>query len=74
MSSCRSTIAGKDPAAFLQREVERMGIKDRQKLLQDAGITVYIPAEQGLAMCTTCSLPWKKMREIRRYDKYIMCM
>ena len=28
-----------------------MGIKDRQKLLQDAGITVYIPAEQGLAPC-----------------------
>jgi hypothetical protein len=45
-----------------------MSIKDRQKLLQDAGITVHISADQGLAVRASCAFPWSKMREIHIHN------
>ena len=47
-------------------EVKALGREERQKLLRDAGITLEIPAEQGLAMKADLAIPWSKLREIRR--------
>ena len=60
-------IATADDAAFqLQCEVKSLGKEVRQELLRNAGITISIPVEAGLAMKAECSLPWARLRTLRR--------
>lgn len=57
-----------DTKAQLQAEVKMLTSEERQDLLKSAGITVDIPAEQGLAIKADLAIPWNKLRVIRRYQ------
>ena len=54
------------PEHLLQREIHHLSKEEKKELLEQAGITVHIPATQGLAMKANLAIPWKKMRDIRR--------
>ena len=41
--------------------------EERQKILRDAGITLDVSAEDGVAMKTALGIPWNKIRHIRRF-------
>ena len=65
MQSIRSIISGGDSSALIQREVLTLTDKERQSLLDEAGIssTREIRAAEvkaGLAM------PWNKLRLLRQ--------
>jgi hypothetical protein len=50
----------------LQVEVQSLTKDERQQLLRDAGFSVDIPAEVGLALKADLALPWRKLRMLRR--------
>ena len=52
-------IAG-NPNPVLQKEVSRLGKEEKEKLLMDAGITVQISPEEGIAMKALLGIPWSK--------------
>ena len=66
LSQARSTISGGNAPQLLEREVSTLNLADRGAILEGAGITCFIPAEQGLAIKADLALPWNKMRELRR--------
>ena len=45
---------------------------EKQELLSEAGITVDMPPEQGLALKATLHIPWKKLHVIRRYIVFLL--
>ena len=61
-------VSGGSPTSLLQAEIGRLNRSQRQDILTKAGITAYIPPEQGLAMKADLALPWHKMGEIQRYN------
>ena len=67
VARCREIVSGGSPEQLLQKEIHHLSTSERKALLTEAGITVHIPADQGLAMKANLALPWKKMRDIRRY-------
>ena len=66
VSQYREALSGANPTSLLQAEIGRLSRHQRQSLLTEAGITLFIPPEQGLAIKADLALPWHKMREIRR--------
>ena len=62
----KKLIASQDSSSFLKQELLALDKSDRNKLLQDVGMTIDIPPEQGLAMKADLSIPWNKLRVIRR--------
>ena len=50
----------------LEDEVQAMS-KERRRALEDASLPVEIPTAVSLAMKTTLSIPWSKLRILRRY-------
>ena len=66
----RAVITANDTGSQLQHEVRSLGKDARQELLRSAGITLEIPPEAGLAMKADCSLPWLRLRKIRRYVQH----
>ena len=62
----REVVSGGDSDTLLQMEVRSLGKEDKARLLQEAGITIDIPPEQGLAMKADLSITWSKFRTIRR--------
>jgi hypothetical protein len=66
ISAFRAVLTADDCASQLQREVKTLGKAERQELLKGAGITVDIPAEVALAMKAELSLPWARLRSVRR--------
>ena len=62
----RRIIGGKDSSLILHRELQSLSRDERSKLLLDAGLTIDIPPEQGLAMKADLAIPWNKLRVIRR--------
>ena len=62
----RKIIGGEDSSLILHQELRSLTKDERSKLLLDAGLTIDIPPEQGLAMKTDLAIPWKKLRVIRR--------
>ena len=63
----RAVVTANDTVSQLQCEVRGLGKEARQELLRSAGVTLEIPPEAGLAMKADCSLPWLRLRKIRRY-------
>lgn len=49
-------------------ELQSLTAEDRQKLLLDASLPLSIPPDHALAMKADLSLPWAKLRVIRRYN------
>ncbi len=62
----REVASGGQSSSQLQDEVKCLGKEERQKLLMDAGFTVDIPPEHGLAMKVDLGMTWFKVRELRR--------
>ncbi len=62
----REVASGGQCSSQLQDEVKCLGKEERQKLLADAGFTVDIPAEHGLAMKVDLGMTWYNVRELRR--------
>ena len=66
MRKLRNRISSGESTNVLLSEVKRLSPQRRSQMLKNAGITIDIPAQQGLALKTDLGLPWKKMRELRR--------
>lgn len=49
-------------------ELKRFGSDERQMIIREAGLTIEVKPEQGLAMKTELGIPWNKIRHLRRYD------
>ena len=64
----RKIIGGDDSALILHQELRSLTKDERSKLLLDAGLTIDIPPEQGLAMKADLAIPWHKLRVIRRLN------
>ncbi|KAK3700155.1 hypothetical protein QZH41_009868 [Actinostola sp. cb2023] len=47
-------------------EFRRLGREERQQFVQEAGLSIEIPPEEGLAMKSELGIPWNKIRHIRR--------
>lgn len=62
----RELVSGGDSAAQLREEIKHLTKSERQELLHNAGFTLDIPPEQGLAMKADLGLSWNKLRIIRR--------
>ena len=59
-------VTAGNPNTVLQKEVNRLGKEEKKKLLMDAGITVQISPEEGIAMKALLGIPWSKIRILRR--------
>ena len=66
MANVRTLVGGEDSSLVLKEELRSLDKEERSKLLHDAGMTINIPPEQGLAMKADLALPWNKLRVIRR--------
>ena len=62
----RRIIGGDDSSLILHQELRSLTKEEQGKLLLDAGLTIDIPPEQGLAMKADLAIPWNKLRVIRR--------
>ena len=70
MQPIRSIISGGDSSALIQREVLTLTDKERQSLLDEAGISSSreIGAAEVLAIKAGLAMPWNKLRLLRRYS------
>ena len=55
-----------NPNPVLQKEVSRLGKKEKKEVTNDAGITVQISTEEGIAMKASLGIPWSKIQILRR--------
>ncbi len=70
LSSVRENVSGGTLPAKRQlaHEVHRTTPEERQELLRKAKITPTVTEEEGLAMKADLSIPWSKLRHLRRYE------
>ena len=69
LSTLRTAISGgesPDIVTQLRSEIRCLSKEDRQELLQSAGLPVVIPPDHALATKADLSIPWSKLRVIRR--------
>ena len=50
----------------LRSEIRCLSKEERQDLLRSAGLPVVIPPDHALAIKADLSIPWSKLRVIRR--------
>lgn len=62
----RELVSCGDSTTQLREEIRHLGKAERQRLLHDAGFTLNIPEEHGLAMKAELGILWNKLRVIRR--------
>ena len=65
------TSGGESPAPF-QAEIRSLSKEQREQLLQQAQLPVVIPTDHALDMKADLSLPWNKLRIIRRYKLIVL--
>ena len=71
MESVRDLVSsGTSPQQLA--EVRVLSSDERQKLLTDAGFSIEIAANKGLAMKADLGIPWNKLRVIRRYARNVV--
>ena len=68
MTRIRHLLSAGDEQQQLRDEMKILPKDERDKLTKDANFSVYVPPEQGLAMKADMSLPWNKLRMMRRYN------
>ena len=66
----RSTISKGASVVQLQAEVKSLSNTDRQALLEGLEFKIQLPPITGLALKADLSLPWNKMRTMKRYIRY----
>lgn len=69
MDRVRELVSCGDSPSQLRAEIRHLTKAEREKLLYENGFTLEIPAEKGLAMKAELSIPWNKLRIIRRQGK-----
>ena len=62
----RHVLTSDDPTILLREEIRSLSKNEKNNLLKDAGITLDISPEQGLAIKADLTLPWNNIRMIRR--------
>ena len=68
LSSIRKTMSGGEKGAERQlaHEIEHTNRETRLGILEKAGIRPHIPEGEGLAMRADLSMPWYRLRQLRR--------
>ena len=67
MHTARSVISGGEPSALLESEVLTLNDEEKKSLLEKAGITnVSISLAEVLAIKTGLTIPWNRLRILRR--------
>ena len=63
-------VSGGEPSALMQEELRMLSDEERNDLLEKSGIStqIEISAEQGLAIKAGLSLPWFRLRHLKRFD------
>eukprot|EP00731_Ephydatia_muelleri_P007956 Em0004g294a len=70
MHTARSVISGGEPSALLESEVLTLNDEEKKSLLEKAGITnVSISPAEILAIKTGLTIPWNRLRILRRWLK-----
>lgn len=67
ISLVRSITSGGDSTAQMAAEVKALSKEERESILQEAQLPIFIPTDHALAMKADLSLPWNKLRILRRY-------
>ena len=57
----RHVLTSDDPTALLWEMIRCLSKNEKNSLLKDAGITLDISPEQGLAIKADLTLPWNKI-------------
>lgn len=70
LDTIRSIVSGGESSVLMQEELRMLSDEERKDLLQKSGIStaVEISAEQGLAIKAGLSLPWFRLRHLKRFD------
>lgn len=66
MDHVRELVSCGDSATQLMKEIKQLTKSERQELLFNAGFTLEIPPEQGLAMKADLGISWNKLRILKR--------
>ena len=73
MGEIREVVSGGETSSSSD-ELWRIPREERKQLLQDPGFSIYedkIEAREVLALKTDLTIPWHKMRALRRYRCFI---
>jgi len=71
VDSVRESISGNDSTFQLAAEVNHLTREQREELLQQAQLPLVIPPNHALALKANLSIPWGKLRVLRRYSTLI---
>jgi hypothetical protein len=66
LQQARKRVSGGESSTQLRAEMDSLTKQERQSLLHEAGFTVDIPPDVGLALKADLALPWRKLRILRR--------
>lgn len=66
LSAVRGITSCSDNTSQLAAEVKALSKVERQSLLEQAQLPISVPANDALAMKADLSMPWNKLRVLRR--------
>lgn len=66
MGRVRHVASAGASKAQLAAEVKSLSKEEREELVSKASLPVYIPPDHALAMKADLSIPWNKLRVLRR--------
>ena len=66
LQQARERVSKGESSTQLRAEMHSLTKQERQSLLREAGFTVDIPPDVGLALKADLALPWRKLRILRR--------
>ena len=66
LETIREVTSGGDSTSQLAAEVNHLSKVQREELLQQVQLPLVIPADHALAMKADLSIPWTKLRVLRR--------
>lgn len=64
----REVVSGGSSSSQFMNEAKGASLAERQRLIEELqqGVRVQIPASESLAMKADLTLPWRKLRIVRR--------
>ena len=62
----RTLLSPEGPETVLDEEIRILGREEKNKILTEAGISLNIDANTGLAMKATLGIPWNQLQTLRR--------
>ena len=67
--STRTALSAESSSVLLETEFKSLGKRDKEMLLDSAGIRAEMSPEEGLALKASLGLPWNRLRLLRRYKE-----